>query len=255
MTKAVVFFDLDGTLLNQHSALSPETALALAELKKNDILPVIATGRTEFEVIEKIPTNVINTYITMNGAFVRNNQTVIYDSQFDQQTCEALAEFTKQQNDVLAFYNEKEIFCTGHNETLYNHFSYSNASLPAIDPVGYLRKHVNMFLVLAQDKDSYYADNFPNLSFMRNTPFSMDVVNKNISKGTGVNRLKAGLSLEAVDTYCFGDGLNDFSLFQACDTQIAMANAHPELKKQADYVTKSNVENGIILGLQYYGLI
>lgn len=255
MTKAVVFFDLDGTLLNQHSVLSPEIVSALDELKRNDILSVIATGRTEFEVKEKVPSHLIDTYITMNGAFVSNNATTLYSSRFDKPTCKALKEFTNQQNDVLAFYNEQEIFCTGYNKTLYDHFAYSNAKLPTIDADGFNHKNVNMFLVLAQGNDSSYAENFPNLSFMRNTPFSMDVVHKNISKGTGVQIVKEKLSLETVDTYCFGDGLNDLSMFHACDKRIAMGNAQSELKKQADFITKSHTEDGIIQGLYHYGLI
>ncbi|MET1239649.1 HAD hydrolase family protein, partial [Enterococcus faecalis] len=44
--KAITFFDLDGTLLDGTSQITPEITAAVAALKDNQILPLIATGRT-----------------------------------------------------------------------------------------------------------------------------------------------------------------------------------------------------------------
>ncbi|WP_045629331.1 HAD family hydrolase, partial [Lacticaseibacillus paracasei] len=46
MYKAVVFFDLDQTLLNDEKQVPPENVKALKALEANDVLPVIATGRS-----------------------------------------------------------------------------------------------------------------------------------------------------------------------------------------------------------------
>lgn len=47
--RAITFFDLDGTLLDAKSKITPEVAKAMNALKENNVLPVIATGRTEAE--------------------------------------------------------------------------------------------------------------------------------------------------------------------------------------------------------------
>ena len=49
--KALAFFDLDGTLLDEHSQITPEISEAMHRLRQNDVLPIIATGRTETEVL------------------------------------------------------------------------------------------------------------------------------------------------------------------------------------------------------------
>ena len=45
MTKAVVFFDLDGTLMRDDKTVAPDSLAALAALRAKGNLPVIATGR------------------------------------------------------------------------------------------------------------------------------------------------------------------------------------------------------------------
>ena len=44
----------------------------------------------------------------------------------------------------------------------------------------------------------------------------------------------------------FGDYLNDYTLLQSCGESYAMANAHPDLKAIAKYVTASNDEDGVM---------
>ena len=50
MYKAVVFFDLDKTLLNDEKQVPPENVAALKALEANHVLPVIATGRNYYEL-------------------------------------------------------------------------------------------------------------------------------------------------------------------------------------------------------------
>lgn len=52
MYKAVVFFDLDQTLLNDDKQVPPENVAALKALEANQILPVIATGRNYYELAD-----------------------------------------------------------------------------------------------------------------------------------------------------------------------------------------------------------
>ena len=50
--KAVAFFDLDGTLLNDQSTLDQEVIEKIKELKENQVLPIICTVRTNCEITE-----------------------------------------------------------------------------------------------------------------------------------------------------------------------------------------------------------
>lgn len=63
------------------------------------------------------------------------------------------------------------------------------------------------------------------------------------SKANGIRFLREKYGFDEV--VCFGDNLNDLSMFRESDMRIAVGNAHPEVKAAADYVIGSNDEDGV----------
>jgi P-type E1-E2 ATPase len=63
------------------------------------------------------------------------------------------------------------------------------------------------------------------------------------------------LGLDSRHTIAFGDGGNDSSMIRTAGIGIAMGNALDSLKQEADYVTTSVDEDGILKALQHYHLI
>ena len=53
----------------------------------------------------------------------------------------------------------------------------------------------------------------------------------------------------------FGDSSNDIAMIKKAGIGIAMGNAIPELKQQADYVTTSILDQGISNALKHFKLI
>ncbi len=54
-----------------------------------------------------------------------------------------------------------------------------------------------------------FIKDFPEMTFYRNSHYTFDVVNRGISKGTGMNILLNQPALRDIPTYAFGDGYND----------------------------------------------
>lgn len=171
--KAITFFDLDGTLLDGTSQITPEITAAVAALKDNQILPLIATGRTLCEIQPIMKASGIDSAIVMNGQFIHYEGKTIYSDEFTTEECVSLHEHVKQRGHELAFYNERRIFCTGHTGTVKQAYDYIHSAVPEIDPTGYENDAVNMMLVLSQhgDDDEYYYERFPELTFYRNGLF------------------------------------------------------------------------------------
>ena len=70
--------------------------------------------------------------------------------------------------------------------------------------------------------------------------------------------LAAGIRSEGFDpkhTMAFGDGGNDTSMILQAGIGIAMGNAIDELKQQADYVTSSVDDNGILNALRHFQVV
>ena len=53
-------------------------------------------------------------------------------------------------------------------------------------------------------------------------------------------------------TIAFGDGGNDLSMIRQAGIGVAMGNASDELKRNADYITTSVDDDGILNALNFY---
>ena len=51
---------------------------------------------------------------------------------------------------------------------------------------------------------------------------------------------------------CCGDGFNDMTMIQYAGVGVAMANAQDKVKEAADFITKSNDEDGIVTVIDKY---
>ncbi|MEA1976025.1 MAG: HAD hydrolase family protein, partial [Bacillota bacterium] len=71
----------------------------------------------------------------------------------------------------------------------------------------------------------------------------LEINSINATKKNGVKFLKKHLNIENVT--CFGDHLNDLSMFEECDNSYAVKNAHKNLIELADEVIGSNIEDGV----------
>lgn len=58
----------------------------------------------------------------------------------------------------------------------------------------------------------------------------------------------------ASTVYAFGDSANDLPVFRVADVRVAMGNATPEVRAQADYVTDDVAHDGVATALERLGL-
>ena len=78
-----------------------------------------------------------------------------------------------------------------------------------------------------------------------------DVVEKGNSKADGLRRLAVyfGEKEDLSDTVAFGDSMNDYEVVQEAGIGIAMGNAMENVKRIADDVTATNMQDGIVAAI------
>jgi len=76
-------------------------------------------------------------------------------------------------------------------------------------------------------------------------PFIVEVMKKNSSKRSGIEKLAEELKIKPHEIICIGDSGNDKQMIEYAGLGVAMGNAFPEIKEIADYVTYSNEDNGV----------
>lgn len=253
---AIVFFDLDGTLFNSHVEILTSSLEAIKKLQQNNMMPIIATGRPSGELSSLMQETKINSVIGMNGQSVIYQGERIFSNDIDTAIIERVHQFSKQETSVpLSFYSDEVMSISENGDPAVACYRYLKRPIPAVDPFLYLSTPIQMLLLLCETGESIYREVFPELTFIRNTPFCVDVFNHGGSKGYGITKLLEIKNFSHVPTYAFGDGMNDFEMFDVVDHPIAMANAVEELKQRAEFITDDNNSDGISNALKKLRLI
>lgn len=254
---ALVFFDLDGTLLNNDSLVDEEVKEALIELKEKGAVPFIATGRSPLEIQHVLDDTVIDSFITLNGQYIQYEGKEVYRNVIPKSLVTRLKQLTTEKGMALSLYSSDKIRATRHNETIKKAYNFIHEAPPEIDASLDEKEEILMMLVINEDpsRDKEITDVLPELSFYRNTPYSIDTITKGNSKATGIDALINAIEAEDIPLYAFGDGANDKEMLERSDYSVAMANGRDDVKEIADYITSSNMEGGIIEGLKHYNLI
>ncbi|RSX58804.1 Cof-type HAD-IIB family hydrolase [Bifidobacterium samirii] len=74
----------------------------------------------------------------------------------------------------------------------------------------------------------------------------VDVMNPDTDKRRGVEALQRHFGVTPEQTAVFGDYLNDLGMLAAGEFSFAMGNAHPDLKRAARYIAPTNAEHGVL---------
>ena len=84
------------------------------------------------------------------------------------------------------------------------------------------------------------------INVYRSEAFYLEVVPKGIDKAASLARLLERVRIKKEEVIAIGDGYNDLTMIQFAGLGVAMANAQPPVKANADQVTRyTNDEDGV----------
>lgn len=260
----IVFIDIDGTLVDDNKKISSATKKSIKRLVDKGIYVVLVSGRDVIHTIDKSKKACASSIvIASNGSeiFDYNKKEYIFHDVFDFDKIVKTWNYCMENEFGLILKSNKGVYYNNYSlvkkGTKYKHIS---------DVYKSCKSDVSQLLLMSTDNDkikeaamfirnlglyitsyssSYLID--PNRNYN-----SLDVNNANISKGTAIDILLKHLNIRKEDSLCFGDFINDMSMFDICGVKVAMGNAIDELKERADYVTQTNNENGVANFLDKY---
>ncbi|CAM4418407.1 Cof-type HAD-IIB family hydrolase [Paenibacillus alkaliterrae] len=255
--RKLIFFDIDGTLLDRNKKLPSSAKASIAELKNNGHEVAIATGRSPFMFQDLRLELGIDTFVALNGQYVVYKEKIIYRNPLRTNLLESLTGFATDQGHPVVFMDIK-----GMKMNVPNH-SWIEVSLgplqqalPEHDPNFYLTHDIYQAMVFcSEDHEESYRKRFNHMRFVRWHEVSMDVMPANGSKANGIVEIMKRANMEKDDVYAFGDHYNDIEMLRFVGHGISMGNAVETVQKEARYVTKNVEEDGILFGLKMVGLL
>ena len=89
---------------------------------------------------------------------------------------------------------------------------------------------------------------------LKSSPYFLEILDKRVNKGTGVKSLAEVLGIKQEEIMAIGDQENDIAMIEYAGVGVAMDNAIPAVKEAANFVTKSNLEDGVAWAIEKYVL-
>lgn len=253
-----IFFDIDGTLVSFKTHKIPSSTLeALHLLRQKGIKLIIATGRALSD-INNLGDLQFDGYITANGAYCTDgNKKRIFANLIPQDNLERLVDYQKTKTFPCVFVTEKENYVNMVDDNLVQINRMVNLPIPQVKPIEEIVKYdifqIDTF-VSQEEEELLYQSVLTDCEGSRWHPAFVDITLKNTNKATGVDAMLQYLNLNLENTMSFGDGGNDISMLKHTAIGVSMGNAAEEVQAEADYMTSSVDDDGIIKALKHYGL-
>ena len=262
----VAFFDVDGTIVDNHSTREQSSDMELVPaltieairlLKENGITPFIATGRSPFMIEDLLEGLGIDSYICTNGQYAVMNNEVMYEAPYSEELLDEIVSVAKKHHVPLLWMPTHHYVLSGENqEVLLEALDNMNLPYPVIETdlekPDY--KIYQMVAGVTKENEHIFAP-IEEFRIVRWQPNGIDLLPKVGSKATAIEVILKKLGLKPENAIAFGDGLNDIEMLQTVGCGVAMGNAHEELKKHANYVAKPVYEDGIYNACKDLGLI
>ena len=256
--RKLIFFDIDGTLLDHEKELPASTKEAIFQLKEKGHEIAIATGRAPFMYTDLREELGIHTFVSYNGQYVVFNGEELYTNPLNKAPLLKLTETALSNNHPIVYMDHEDMKANVPEHPYINEgiATLKINQFPDHDPYYYKGRDLYQSLLFCPEgEEKQYELEFTDFDFVRWHPLSVDVLPKGGSKAKGIEKLVAKLGFSEEDVYAFGDGLNDMEMLNTVHHSVAMGNAVDKVKSVARYVTKSVDDDGIYHGLKMVGLL
>lgn len=268
--------DMDGTLLDSRSRVSDRSTMMLNELMRAGVMFTVATARTPATVQPLLGAIRQSVYtdatgalrhipaIVMTGAALWDRHDVRFRSielipeedarhiidAFDKEKihpfvyCLSGDSFLNVYHPAAMTHREDAFYQERRHLTLKRfHLDQKPASLDkvaiffAIGPVKGIKAVCESLREVTECAAAWYPD-----IFMPDTGL-VDLYGPGVSKARAVMEMKR--TTGAQTTVVFGDNLNDLPMMRVADISVAVANALPEVKAQADIIIGTNDSDAV----------
>ncbi len=271
-TKQIPFraiaLDLDGTLTNHDKVVTPRTRQALLQAESKGAIIILASGRPTYGIVpvaECLELEKRGGYIlSYNGGNIVNAKTgeKLFSQFLPDAVIPILYKYAKEKNHALLGYAGNEIITEMPDDPYVKEESRINKmNIRKVDNLlDALEPHPTKLLMTGAPTDMIKAEEElveilgEKMDIFRSAPFFLELVPKGIDKAQSLLRLLSKINLTPADLMAFGDGYNDLSMLKLAGVGVAMANAAPEVRADADYVTLSNEEDGVAEALLHFGM-
>lgn len=265
----MIGLDLDGTLLKDDKSIDAKTKEYLETLSANGIHIVPITGRP----LSGIPDCVrsikgVDYIISNNGSKTVLNSTneTLFSLAMDNATSKRVIESVKQTGTIFEVFLNHYGYC---EKFVFDHYKEVYTGTVLGDYIFSSRKQVDNLMTLFDDKNTEadevfiickdnndreiikaQTDKISGIQYCMLADRFLEITKNGTDKGTALELLCNHLKIGLEKVIAFGDGENDLQFLNKAGTAVAMGNASDSVKAQADIITDTNNNQGVLKALK-----
>lgn len=258
MAYKMIVLDLDDTLLQDDGTISIRNKQALMAAQEAGVKVVLASGRPTYAMTalaDELRLEQYGSYIlSFNGAKIINWKTKeeAFSSTLTPQTAHELYAMGKQEGVSALTYVDNDIVTESVNE--YTLIESQITGMKIVEASSFqeaVQVPVVKVLMVGEPERLVLIENklkpmlAGKLNVMRSKPFFLEFTEDGVNKGTSLHHLIQQLGIEQSEVIAMGDGYNDVAMLEFAGLGVAMGNAPDEIKQLADYVTDTNMNDGV----------
>ena len=279
MEVKAVFFDIDGTLVNDRKSVLKSTKEAIKIVKDQGVLVGVATGRGPFFVKDLMDDLDLDFAVTYNGQYIFNKERVLFASPIDKRSLRQVIAYAKENRKEIAMGTRQDVigsrimsfglsplsqlvsrfvpkFLTRTVSHSFNRMVSKALPQKEDDLLDLINQPIYQVLMLMTPEESNQAaSEFEYLKFTRSNPFAADIINQGNSKLEGIRRVGKEYGFDLNQVMAFGDSDNDLEMLAGVGMSVAMGNGSSSVKEVAKHITTSNQEDGIHKALEHFGVL
>ncbi|WP_028532251.1 Cof-type HAD-IIB family hydrolase [Paenibacillus sp. UNC217MF] len=267
MNYKMIVLDLDDTLLRDDRTISPRSKQALLDAQAAGVKVVLASGRPTYAMIdiaEELELDRFGSFIlSFNGAKITNFSTKeeLFSSTLPVETVRDIYALSQQEEMSVLTYVGDDIVTEACNEFVEKESEITGMPILEVDSFvdAVQQPVVKVLMVGNADKLAVIEKKLQKqlegqLSVMRSKPFFLEFTEHGVDKGTSLHELIQKLGIRQEEVIAMGDSYNDVAMIKFAGLGVAMGNAPADIQALADYVTDTNMNDGVAKVVEKYVL-
>lgn len=269
MEYKMIGLDLDGTLLKNDKSIDAKTKEYLETLSANGVHIVPITGRPLSGVPDCVRSiKGVDYIISNNGSKTVLNSTneTLFSLAMDNATSKRVIESVRQTGAIFEVFFNHYGYC---EKFVFDHYKEVYTGTVLGDYIFSSRKQVDSLMTLFDDKSAEadevfiickdnddreiikaQTDKISGIQYCMLADRFLEITKNRTDKGTALEMLCNHLKIGLDKVIAFGDGENDLQFLNKAGTAVAMGNASDSVKAQADIITDTNNNQGVLKALK-----
>lgn len=251
----LVVSDMDFTLLKNDKSMPAGIFERIHALADAGICFAAASGRASY-TLEKLFGADASAMglIADNGGVVSHQGKTIFVSRIEEGVQRELVEHSCERDDLLPIVcgitGARALSSAAPYDDVIHEFYRNLEYVESPDELLGETAKFTVFVPNGNSREVFEQDFNPRfgdlLSVTCGGDYWIDVMNKGVTKGTGLKRLAEWLGIDLADVAAFGDTDNDVPLLSCAGHSFLVENADRRMEKYADFSAPSNEDEGVL---------